>query len=136
MAKRDTPPKDDTEYMRRELEDIFWNIAYQEEELQKAHRVVAAAKAMLLQGGYDFTMTEAYQHFCDGDGDIDVDDPPSPLDWVKALVGGAVSSVRFHETELAQAHTNLALIKAVIVRANYVFDFGKIEQEARERLAA
>ena len=101
--------------MRRVVASAVWNALYHEGELSKAHRIVAYAKSLLARTGFDFTLEEALADY----NEYEEDDPTSPADWVKKVVGDAAHGVEYHERELARAHAEIAMSKAMLLRGNY-----------------
>jgi hypothetical protein len=124
-----TTPTNEVELVREMLRATLFNLLYHEEELHKTHKVIACAKALLARGGYTFSLEEAAEQYDERD-----DNPESAEEWVKSVVAETMRSVQFHEEHLLRAHSQLAAIKTMLLRGNYVeIDLEKITKEVEER---
>lgn len=124
----DKPPADEVEMMRAIVRHALWDVVADENRLIAAHKVVACAKALLARGHYDFTIEQACEEY-----DEQPDDPDTPIEWVKGIVGSAASHVSYCENQLMTSNAVLACVKAALVRGNYEFKVDELAKEMEAR---
>jgi hypothetical protein len=124
-----TTPGDEVHLMRTMIRKAFWDVLYNEEALKKAHKRLACAKALVARVSYPFSLDEAADAYDDRE-----DDPETPEEWVKSVVGSAVWSVKHHEDDLTAAHSTLAVVKAMLMRGKFVeIDLAEVAKDIEYR---
>lgn len=124
----------DADLMRELVRSAIWDVRYQEEELGKAHKVVACATALLARSNFDFTLHEAVASYLDDEQQQD--DPDDLISWAKVIIGGAANGTVYHEEALQKAHKMIAATKALLARCNYPeINWDEIAKEVEEDLA-
>ena len=97
---RDKNMSDEVDLMRELVRSAIWDVAYQEKELRRAHKVVACAKVLLGRCGYDFTLEEAIETY--RDDEMQQDNPDNPTEWAKAISSAVLLLVMSITSEALQ----------------------------------
>jgi hypothetical protein len=121
--------KTEDEFLLKLIEKSVWHVQYHERELNAAHRRLAIVKAALARG-YAADDFAGVTH----DSEVEMEDAESPIAFVRAMLGQALSSIKHHEDELRNGHADLAMVKAALARARFTFDMVKITAEQIARL--
>ena len=104
---------DGDKFLRHVASSIIWEMLYYEQQLEKAYEklalIKAAAKRVL--DGIDVDAISS-------DDQIDSENQNNFEDVITDLVAGACSSVEYDEAGLRRAHTQLAGLKAFLIRYN------------------
>ena len=135
MRKR-AGPTDDIGLARETLQHAYWEVAYNEQELAKAHTKLGLVTALLTRAGLKFEAKRALAAY-DNDEDGEDADMWSTEGYATSLLGSALSGVDYHEGALAKAHREVATAKALIMRAGLEsqIPFAAEEEKAKKRLA-
>jgi hypothetical protein len=118
--------KNEIEFVSDLMEDAFWHVLYHEEELRSHHKQLAIAKAAAAMAGIDVSKITA--------DDCHEEERTNAAEFIEQVVADVMGSVRFHEQELCSAHTQVALIKAMILRGRFDIDIEQVEAKAKKRI--
>jgi multidrug resistance efflux pump len=122
-------PDDDVAVMREILRQAFWDLAYHEAQLPKAHRNMANRRALLERAGMVIELRQAQETFDAVEEEGDIKDANQYAAW---LLADAAQTIAYHEKELTRAHIKLANAKALMRRANLDLPLADIEAKAHE----
>jgi hypothetical protein len=125
---------DDIDLARKTIQDAFWEVFYHEEKLQQAHHKLGMVTALLARTGLNLDMQKALAIYED---DEEGEDLPTFEAFATHLLGSALSSIEYHEGDLADGHRQVAAAKALILRAGLggEISFAEAEADAKKRLA-
>jgi len=124
---------DECELMRKIVRDALFKVAYHERELSRAHKLLAVTHALVKRTDIQMTDEEAERIYNEVENEEDCE---TAVDLLAFTLGSALNGVEYHETELRDAHNNLAQAKALAQRARIEVPIAEIAAEERERMAS
>lgn len=109
------PIKTEEDLLRNIAWSVLFNVAYHEDEIIKAHKHAAMAKALFARLDFKIDPAEALEFY---DESNDEEPQESVDDFAKFTFGEMLHSAQYHEQQLVQAHADLAAFKALVQRFN------------------
>ena len=133
-AVEDAVAPDEIEFVRKTISSAFWSVLYHERELARSHAKLKIVKTLLDRAGFDkldgASALAAYER-------DDLDEFDSVPVYAQMRLGEAISLLRHHESGLKEAHHDLAMLTAVVRRADYSeeeVNFEGLRADAEKRL--
>jgi hypothetical protein len=128
---------DPATWLRKVAADAFWHVLYHEKELQLAHQKIATARALMIRANIDeFAFNDVSDEECDDDdpNDEELAEFSGVPRFIYAEVRTAKYNASYHERELKDAHQSIAVLKAMMLRAQITeFTLEQAQADAQER---
>jgi hypothetical protein len=117
--------KDEIEFISDIMKDAFWGVFYHEGELRSCHKRLAIAKSAAAMAGVDVSKITA--------DDYHEEEQTNAIEFIEQAVADVLNSIKWQEQQLCEAHANVALAKAMILRGKFDIDIEQVEAKAKKR---